>query len=356
MNKARVLVVDDSALMRELLKQMLAADRELEVVGAASDPLRAWDMIQRVRPDVLTLDVEMPGMDGIAFLEKLMRAHPMPVVMVSSLTERGCETTLRALELGAIDFVTKPKLDVGRGMEAQRAELIAKVKNAAAARPRALRTPLGATPQRLPQTTTTSTRIRNTETVIAIGASTGGTEALREVLERMPADAPGVVIVQHMPENFTRHFAERLDRLCAMRVLEAHDGDRILPGHVLLAPGGAQHLEVVRSGAQYSVRLVSAPPVNHHRPSVDTLFRSCATALGCNAVGAILTGMGGDGAQGLLAMRNAGAHTVGQDEATCVVYGMPREAAACGAVEYVSPLSEVASVLLRLSRHGAARA
>ncbi len=351
MNKARVLVVDDSALMRELLKQMLAADKDLEVVGAASDPLRAWDMIQRVRPDVLTLDVEMPGMDGIAFLEKLMRARPMPVVMVSSLTERGCETTLRALELGAIDFVTKPKLDVGRGMEAQRAELVAKVKNAAAARPRTPRPPSAVA--RTVEAPATTTRIRNTETVIAIGASTGGTEALREVLERMPADAPGVVIVQHMPENFTRHFAERLDRLCAMRVLEAHDGDRILPGHVLLAPGGARHLEVVRSGAQYSVRLVAAPPVNHHRPSVDTLFRSCATALGCNAVGAILTGMGGDGAQGLLAMRNAGAHTVGQDEASCVVYGMPREAAACGAVEFVSPLNEIAGVLLRLSRHGA---
>jgi two-component system chemotaxis response regulator CheB len=359
--KTRVLVVDDSALMRQLLRDLLSADPELEVVGAVSDPIRAWEQIQRVRPDVLTLDVEMPRMDGLEFLEKLMRAHPMPVVMCSSLTEKGCETTLRALELGAVDFVSKPKIDLQRGVEKLGGELIAKVKAAARARPRgrsgsattaaspaaagapAFEAP-GAAPLR-----------KMTEIVIAIGASTGGTEAILEVLEGLPADAPGVVIVQHMPEQFTRHFAERLDRLCAMRVREAQSGDRILPGHVLIAPGGAQHMEVSRSGAQSFVRLVASAPVNHHRPSVDVLFDSCAKTLGSNVVGAILTGMGADGASGMLAMRRAGARTVAQDEATSVVFGMPKEAIARGGAEFVVPLSGVAPALLRLASGAAPR-
>lgn len=351
MSKTRVLIVDDSALMRQLLRDLLSSDPEIEVVAVAPDPIRAWQHIQRLRPDVLTLDVEMPHMDGLSFLEKLMRAHPMPVVMCSSLTERGCETTLRALELGAVDFVSKPKIDVQRGVEALQAELVQKVKAAARARPRAR--PAAHGPGRAVETGPAGGSIgqllrKTTDAVIAIGASTGGTEALREVLEAMPADAPGMVVVQHMPEQFTRHFADRLDKLCAVRVREAANGDRVLPGHVLIAPGGAQHMEVTRSGAQASVRLVSSPPLNHHRPSVDVLFRSCAQALGANAVGAILTGMGADGAEGLLAMRRAGARTVAQDEASCIVFGMPKEAIARGAAEMVAPLGGIAATLLRL--------
>lgn len=348
-----MLIVDDSALMRQLLGQILSADRTIEVVGAAPDPVRAWQLVQTLRPDVITLDVEMPRMDGLAFLERLMRAHPMPVLMVSSLTERGCETTLRALELGAVDFVTKPKIDVARGVVDLAAELVAKVKAAGNARPRA-RTRSApahvAAPVERPLAVRSGAMLRTTDVVLALGASTGGTEALRDVLVRLPADAPGVVIVQHMPEAFTRAFAQRLDGLCRIRVREASDGDVVRPGLALIAPGGTRHMEVVRSGAQYVVRLRATPPVNHHRPSVDVLFHSCAHALGSNAVGAILTGMGGDGASGLLAMRQAGARTIAQDEATCVVFGMPREAIAQGAAEVVCPLDAVAPTLLRLAR------
>lgn len=359
MSKIRVLVVDDSALMRQLLTQLLSHDPSIEVVGAAPDPIRAWEQIQRLRPDVLTLDVEMPRMDGLEFLSRLMRAHPMPVVMCSSLTERGCETTLQALELGAVDFVNKPKIDLQRGVEVLAGELIAKIKAAVGSRPRtrdgktALRPGAPATAVATARAPSRPTLRRTTEVILAIGASTGGTEAILEVLSGLPADCPGVVIVQHMPETFTRHFAQRLDSLCAVRVKEAADGDRVLPGHVLIAPGGAQHMQVYRSGAQTFVRLLASPPVNHHRPSVDVLFESCATALGANVVGAILTGMGGDGARGLLQMRQAGARTLAQDEATCVVFGMPKEAIACGAAEFTVPLGGVAAALLRLS--GSAR-
>jgi two-component system, chemotaxis family, protein-glutamate methylesterase/glutaminase len=351
MKPTRVLIVDDSALMRELLREILAADPEIEVIGAVPDAIRAWEHIQMARPDVLMLDIEMPRMDGLEFLEKLMRAHPMPVVMCSSLTERDSGATLRALELGAVDFVSKPKIDVQRGIERLAGELVSKVKAAARARPR----PRAAS--RISGRPTATARDgaagraplpKTTETVIAIGASTGGTQALLEVLEGLPEDAPGVVVVQHMPEQFTRQFAARLDKLCAVRVHEAASGDRILPGHVLIAPGGAQHMEVARSGGQSLVCLVSRPPVNHHRPSVDVLFESCARVLGANAVGAILTGMGGDGATGLLAMRVAGARTIAQDEATCVVFGMPKEAIARGAAEFVVPLAAVPGALLRL--------
>lgn len=344
MVKTKVLVVDDSALMRQLLPDLLARDPGLEVVGTAADPYAAWDKVRQLAPDVLTLDVEMPKMDGLTFLSKLMAARPTPVVMVSSLTERGAETTFRALELGAVDFVPKPKLDVTTGTVALAGELVAKVKAAARARPRA-RPPGVHTPG---SARSPAAGLRTTHKVIALGASTGGTEALFEVLTAFPADAPGAVVVIHMPEGFTRSYAARLDRACAVRVSEAKDGDRVLPGHVLLAPGGLQ-TSVQRSGAAVVTRVAAGPPVNRHRPAVDVLFESCANELGVNAVGAILTGMGGDGAKGLLAMRRAGARTVAQDEATCVVFGMPKEAIALGGAEAVLPLGRIAGEVLRLT-------
>jgi two-component system chemotaxis response regulator CheB len=289
-------------------------------------------------------------MDGLEFLERLMRAHPMPVVMCSWLTKKGGETALRALDLGAVDFVAKPRLDMERGVEQIGAELISKVKAAARATPRARggAKPSASVRAMVAERSGAGPLRKTTDVVFAIGASTGGTEALLEVLEALPADAPGVVVVQHMPEQFTRQFAARLDKLCAMRVREATSGERILPGHVLIAPGGTHHMEVERNGAQSFVRLVASSPVKHHRPSVDVLFASCARALGANAVGAILTGMGADGADGLLAMRRAGARTLAQDESTCVVFGMPKEAIARGAAEFVVPLGGVAGALLRL--------
>lgn len=340
MRKTRVLVIDDSALMRQLLTDMLATDPELEVVGAAADPYAAWDRMKELCPDVLTLDVEMPRMDGLTFLGRLMAHRPLPVVMVSSLTERGCETTFRALELGAVDFVTKPRLDVTKGTLALAEELVAKVKAAARARPRARTAPP-------PRPAVGS--FRATHKVIAIGASTGGCEALATVLGALPPDSPGVVAVIHMPEGFTKSFAARLDKSCAVRVSEAKDGDRVVPGHVLLAPGNF-HMSVVRSGAVALVRVTGGEPVNRHRPSVDVLFESCARNLGPDAVGAILTGMGDDGARGLLAMRRAGALTAAQDEATCVVFGMPKEAIALGAATEVLPLDRIPAFVLRATR------
>jgi two-component system chemotaxis response regulator CheB len=347
MKPAKVLIIDDSALMRQLLREILSADKELEVVGAAADPVAAQEKILRLQPDVLTLDVEMPRMDGLTFLEKLMRAHPLPVLMVSSLTERGCDTTLRALELGAIDFVTKPKLDVSRGTVELAGEIVAKVKMAARAR---VRHPRNTTPAPARAAMSVPAAfpmpLRTTRKVIALGASTGGTEALREILTAMPPDAPGIVMVQHMPEKFSTSFAQRLDLLSQIRVSEARDGDRILAGHALLAPGNYQ-MEVVRSGAEYAVRVFSGDRVNLHRPSVDVLFHSCAKHLGPNSVGAIMTGMGSDGAAGMLAMKQAGAHTMAQDEATCVVFGMPKEAIALGGADEVLPIERIAPALLR---------
>ncbi len=340
MRKTKVLVVDDSALMRQLLTDILSRDHELEVVGTAPDPYIAWDKLKQFSPDVLTLDVEMPRMDGLTFLERLMGNRPMPVVMVSSLTERNCDTTFRAMELGAVDFVTKPKLDVSDNTIAMAGELVAKVKAAGTARVRpraaqtvALRPSLGI-------------GFRATHKVIALGASTGGCEALAAIFGRLPADAPGVVAVIHMPEGFTRSYAARLDKSCAVRVSEAKHGDRVMPGHVLLAPGNF-HLRVVRNGALTSVQVLRGDPVNRHRPSVDVLFDSCASQLGSNCVGAILTGMGDDGARGLLAMRLAGAHTIAQDEATCVVFGMPKEAILLGGADEVLPLDRIPEHLLR---------
>jgi two-component system chemotaxis response regulator CheB len=349
MAKTKVLIVDDSALMRQLLSELLGREPALQVVGVAPDPYVAWDKIQTLAPDVLTLDVEMPKMDGLTFLEKLMRAHPMPVVMVSSLTQNGCETTLRALELGAIDFVSKPKIDVASGTADIARELVDKIKMAALARPRAYRGRSAASSAKQHVQPRREALLKSTDQVIAIGSSTGGTEALRQVLVQLPPDSPGIVIVQHMPEKFTKHFAERLDKLCQIRVAEAQDGDRILRGHALIAPGN-RHMQVKRSGAHYAVELNDLPPVNHHRPSVDVLFESCARFLGANVVGVILTGMGGDGARGLLSMRRNGARTIAQDEATCVVFGMPKEAIANGSVEFVAPLDQIAaSILERVS-------
>lgn len=343
--RVRVLVVDDSALMREIMTGILSRDPDISVVGTAGDPYAAWEKIQRLAPDVLTLDIEMPRMDGLTFLEKLMRARPLPVVMVSSLTGRGCATTLRALELGAFDFVTKPNIDLARATEDLAGAIIAKVKAAHTATMRPRRSPVAETPA---PTRPRPLPARSARGLIAVGASTGGTEALREILSGLPAETPGVVIVQHMPEPFTRAFAERLDQLGAMRVREACDGDRVLPGQALLAPGNF-HMELAGTPGEYRVRVYTDEPVNRHRPSVDVLFHSCARVAGKNAVGVILTGMGDDGARGLLAMRSAGARTVAQDEATSVVFGMPREAIRRGAAERVEPLPHIAEAVLLLS-------
>ena len=343
--KTRVLIVDDSAAMRQILTRILEADPAIEVVGTAADPYFARDKIKQLQPDVLTLDVEMPRMDGLTFLEKLMHGHPMPVVMVSSLTQRGGEVTLRALELGAVDFFPKPTLDMLSGVANGAAEIIAKVKSAACVRVRRALPPAASPASAVPSSGAAAYRM--THQIIALGASTGGTEALKAVLTTLPADAPGVVVVLHMPAGFTTSYAERLDRLCTLRVKEAEDGDRVLPGHVLLAPGGKQ-TSVVRSGAEYRVQVAVAPRVSRHCPSVDVLFDSCAKQAGRNVAAAILTGMGDDGASGLKALRDAGARTIAQDEASCVVFGMPREAIALGAAEFVLPLGRIGSELIKL--------
>jgi two-component system chemotaxis response regulator CheB len=348
MAKIRVLIVDDSALMRQVLAQLLSKDRGIEVIGSAPDPFIAREKIKALNPDVITLDVEMPKMDGLTFLEKLMAGHPMPVVMVSSLTEAGCQTTLRALELGAVDFIAKPKLDLREGMEAVAQDLIAKIKAAAMAKVggkglggRVKTEPLAS--RLLPPAS--SAMIKTTDTIIAIGASTGGTEALRAVLEVLPPNTPPIIVTQHMPERFTKTFADRLNQLCRISVKEAEDGDSVLPGHALIAPG-SYHMTLVRSGARYSVRINQDPPVNRHRPSVDVMFDSVARNAGANTIGVILTGMGGDGARGMLAMKQAGAYTIAQDEASCVVFGMPKEAIKLGGVDKILPLSEIPNAIV----------
>ena len=339
MNKIKVLCVDDSALVRSLMTEIINSQPDMEVVATAPDPLVARELIKRHNPDVLTLDVEMPRMDGLDFLEKLMRLRPMPVLMVSSLTERGSEITLRALELGAVDFVTKPKLGIRSGL-LEYTELIAeKLRAAARSRPRKFVAPAA---QRL----TLRSPLSSTEKLIIIGASTGGTEAIRDVLLPLPPDSPAVLITQHMPAGFTRSFAQRLDSLCAVTVREAQHGERVLPGHAYLAPGGESHMKLARSGANYVIELESSEPVNRHRPSVDVLFYSAAANAGKNAIGVILTGMGKDGAAGLLAMKQAGAQTLAQDEASCVVFGMPREAIAMGAADEVVSLPHISERIM----------
>lgn len=340
----KVLVVDDSALVRSLLKDIIQGDPELHLVGCAPDAFVARDLIKQHAPDVITLDVEMPRMDGLTFLDKLMKGRPTPVLMISSLTEKGSEATLRALELGAIDFIAKPRLGIAEGMHAYTEEIRAKLKTAARAR---LRRPIqnGAV-----QTSSASAGpLLSTEKIIAIGASTGGTEAIKEVLLGLPPDSPGTVVTLHMPPGFTRSYAERLDRQTRLSVREARDGDRILPGHVLLAPGDF-HMEVQRSGANYIVRLQHEAAVNGHRPAVDVMFNSLARCAGRNLLAALLTGMGKDGARGLQAIRQAGGHTIAQDEASCVVYGMPREAVELGAAKEVLPLERIATALLHQAR------
>ena len=338
-NKIKVLCVDDSALIRSVMTEIINSQPDMTVVGTAADPLVARDLIKVTHPDVLTLDVEMPRMDGLEFLEKLMRLRPMPVVMVSSLTERGSEIALRALELGAIDFVTKPRLGVRDGL-LNYTELIAgKIRTAASARIIAARQP-SAKAADVPQESLLRSPLLSTEKLIIIGASTGGTEAIREVLQPLPPDSPAVLIAQHMPGGFTKSFAQRLDSLCRIHVKEAEHGERVLPGYAYIAPGGF-HLSLGRSGANYVAHLDQEPPVNRHRPSIDVLFDSAAKYAGKNAIGMLLTGMGKDGAEDLLRMHKAGAHTLAQDEASCVVFGMPREAIAIGAADEVAPLGEM---------------
>ncbi|MDC8012893.1 protein-glutamate methylesterase/protein-glutamine glutaminase [Tahibacter soli] len=338
--RKRVLVVDDSALVRQMLTEVLGRDPGLVVVGAAPDPYVAREMIKRLEPDVVTLDVEMPRMDGLTFLDNLMRLHPLPVVMVSSLTEAGAEATLDALELGAVDYVAKPKSAVAHGIEAYADELRAKVRAAAGARPQRRRAATTVRPA------ATALGYRTTDRLIAIGASAGGTEAIRVVLQNMPADAPAIVVTQHIPATFSRAFAERMDRSTAMSVCEAADGQQIVPGHCYIAPGD-RHLVIERSGARWCCRLSDAAPEHHHRPSVDVMFRSVAQNVGRNAVAAILTGMGEDGARGLLQLCDAGVPTVAQNEATSVVWGMPGAAVRMGAVREVLPLDRIAGWLLQ---------
>jgi two-component system, chemotaxis family, protein-glutamate methylesterase/glutaminase len=350
----KVLIVDDSALIRKLLTEIIASQDDMTVVGAAPDPYVARDLIKQFNPDVLTLDVEMPRMDGLEFLEKLMRLRPMPVIMISSLTERGSNITFRALELGAIDFVTKPKLGIADGLQIYTEEITDKIRAAARARLRKHNQPSNPKLDASAVLPLLKSPFATTEKIICIGASTGGTEAIREVLQQLPADAPGIVITQHMPPGFTRSFAERLNRLCAIQVKEAEGGERVLPGHAFIAPGDA-HLLLKRSGANYITELSDAAPVNRHRPAVDVLFRSAANSAGANALAVILTGMGRDGAQGMLEMHRAGSYTIAQNEATCTVYGMPREAIEIGAVDSVLALEKIAEHLLaKLRQRGTA--
>lgn len=338
MKKIKVLCVDDSALIRNIMTDIVNQHDDMEMIATAPDPIIARDLIKRFNPDVLTLDVEMPRMDGLDFLERLMRLRPMPVIMISSLTSKGSEITLSALELGAVDFVTKPQMGLKEGMQGYSDTIAEKIRAAA-----------HATVRRREQQTNTpsviSSPLLSSEKIFAIGSSTGGTEALRQVLTLLPRNCPGLVIAQHMPPGFTHSFAARLDKLCEISVKEAEDGDRVLPGHAYIAPG-AHHMELVRSGANYQIRLNDSAPVNRHRPSVDVLFHSVAACAGKNAVGVILTGMGGDGAKGLLAMRKAGAHTLAQSERSCVVFGMPREAIELNAACEVVDLSNMSQQML----------
>lgn len=344
MPPVRVLIVDDSALVRAVMSELLGADPGIEVVGTASDPYIAREKIKRLAPDVLTLDVEMPRMDGLTFLRNLMRLRPMPVLMVSSLTVSGATVTLDALALGAVDFIAKPRIDIAGGAAAYGEVLVEKVKLAARARV----APAGSAPVLRDEGPVGN---RTTGHLLAIGASTGGTEAIREVMARMPADAPATLIVQHIPGAFSRAFAERLDRHARMTVMEATDGQLLLAGHAYVAPGG-RHLRVQRRGARWVCRLGDDAPVCRHRPSVDVLFQSVAAHAGRNASAALLTGMGDDGAAGLLALRQAGARTLAQDEASSVVWGMPGAAVANGAAQDVVPLHQVAQRLLAAAREG----
>jgi two-component system chemotaxis response regulator CheB len=345
MKKIKVLVVDDSALVRDLLAQGLSLDPALEVVGTASNPYMARDKIVRLKPDVLTLDVEMPQMDGVEFLRRLMPQYPLPVVMVSALTRRGAQITLDALEAGAVDVVTKPGADIARGLNSMLGELRAKVKMAAATNVSAWK--INREAKKRPVRADRQALAESTDKVIAIGASTGGTQAIRRLVQNFPPSTPGVVVVQHMPAGFTRHFADGLNETCAMEVKEAVTGDRVLPGRVLIAPGD-RHMTVRRSGGTYLVDCLPGENVCGHCPSVEVLFQSVARYVGSNAVGIMLTGMGSDGADGMLAMRRCGARTMAQDESTCVVFGMPRAAYERGGAERLLPLDEIPQAVFDL--------
>lgn len=359
--KIRVIVVDDSALVRSLLAEIINRQHDMECIGVANDPLIARELIRELNPDVITLDVEMPRMDGIDFLGRLMRLRPMPVLMISTLTERGAEVTMRALELGAIDFVAKPRVGVSNGLQELAVQIVDKIRVAAVAQVRRLAVPVpavraaGAMPS-VPSIARPSASLGllgrvSTEKIIAIGASTGGTEAIKEVLMHLPADCPAIVITQHMPPGFTTSFAARLNTLCQITVKEASQGERILPGHAYIAPGG-KHFSISRSGANYVAVVDDAPPVNRHKPSVEVLFKSVAACAGRNAFGIMLTGMGADGAAAMREMKDAGSYNLVQDEATCIVFGMPREAIAHGAADEVLPLPQIAPALLGKLRGG----
>jgi two-component system chemotaxis response regulator CheB len=357
--KTTVVVVDDSALVRGLLTEIINRESDMTCIGAAADPLLAREMIRTLNPDVITLDVEMPRMDGLDFLSRLMRLRPMPVVMVSTLTERGADVTMKALELGAIDFVSKPKIGVADGLRQLGNDITDKIRTAAKARvhrlPGATAAPAPGAPPAAKTAAPSALGRLSTEKIIFIGASTGGTEATREVLVNLPADCPAVMITQHMPPGFTKSYAARLNSLSRIRVAEAVDGERVLPGHAYLAPGGF-HLSVERSGANYIARVQDGEAVNRHKPSVEVLFESAARVVGRNALGVMLTGMGGDGAKAMRAMRDAGSWNVVQDEATCVVFGMPREAINHGAANEVLPLMQIAPRLVEWLRSNAGAA
>jgi two-component system chemotaxis response regulator CheB len=346
----KVMIVDDSAVVRQVLSATLGEDHAIEIIGTAVDPVFALERMKTCWPDVIVLDVEMPRMDGITFLRKIMAERPTPVVICSTLTEKGSETALQALSAGAVCVVTKPRMGLKQFLMDSSDDLVSAVKVAARANVRRLLAASQAAP--MPPAPPGTAMAQPTETVVAIGTSTGGTQALEAVLRALPRVCPGIVVVQHMPEKFTGAFAQRLDTLCEVEVREARHGDRVVPGRVLIAPGG-RHMLLKRSGAQYVVDVVDGPPVSRHRPSVDVLFRSVARFAGRNAVGIIMTGMGDDGARGLKEMHDAGAWTVAQDEASCVVYGMPKEAVKLGAVDRILPLRDIPSAILgRISRKG----
>ncbi len=348
MKKIRVLIVDDSALVRKILKDGLSKDPQIEVIGTARDPYQARDILVLERPDVITLDVEMPKMDGVTFLKKFMPVYPTPTIMVSSLTESGKKITIEALEAGAVDIVTKPKTGVSDDLPRMLDEIRRKVKEAARVDVKKFSRQKRSTLPKINELKITSALDESTDKIIAIGASTGGTEALARILPAFPRTSPGIVIVQHMPEGFTKAFAQRLDSISQMKVKEAENNDRVLTGLCLIAPGGANHMELHRSGGQYRVVLRKGEKVSGHRPSVDILFKSVAQHAGKNAAAALLTGMGKDGAEGLLEIRKAGGRTISQDEATSVVWGMPRAGWEMGGAEKLVPLEEIPQTLLTM--------
>ncbi|OPX98322.1 MAG: Chemotaxis response regulator protein-glutamate methylesterase [Syntrophorhabdus sp. PtaB.Bin006] len=351
MKKTKVLIVDDSAVVRQTLKEVLSSDPQIEVIGASPDPFMAANRIKEEAPDVITLDIEMPRMDGLTFLQKIMSQHPIPVVICSSLAGKGSESAMKALEYGAVEIIQKPTIGTKQFLEESKVRVCDAVKAASLVRVKSI----SARPLKIPpklsadaviEKVTSKSMVQTTEKVIVVGASTGGTEALRSFLESMPADADGIVVVQHMPEHFTASFAKRLNDLCRINVKEAEDSDTVIRGRALIAPGN-RHMLLKRSGARYFVEVKDGPLVNRHRPSVDVLFRSAARYAGKNAVGVIMTGMGDDGAKGLLEMKQEGAYTIAQDEASCVVFGMPKEAIKLGAVDSVLPLDKISGAALR---------